>query len=154
MISPMPPLIETIHEDMKRAMRSGETFRRDTLRFLESALKSVAIEKRLALSQLSESDIHAVIRRSIKQREDSAKQYRAGSREELAEKEDREREILSAYMPSAPDSQATRLAVEQAIEETQADSSKELGKVIGVVMKSLPHADGSEVRRIALEILS
>ncbi len=148
----MPNIATTIHEDMKAAMRSGEAFRRDTLRFLESALKNAALEKRVPLSEFSDEDARVVIRRSVKQREDSVAQYRAGGRTELAEKEEREKEILAAYLPAAPDERAVREAVAKAIADTGASSPKDMGKVMGRVMKSLPNASGNDVRRIVEEL--
>lgn len=152
MATPMT-LVETIHENMKEAMRSGDTFRRDTLRFLESALKNAALEKRVPLSQFSDEDVHAVIRRNVKQRDDSAKQYRVGGRIELAEKEEEEKRILSSYLPAAPDATVIREAVQKAISEIGATSAKDMGKVMGIVMKSLPTAPGNDVRNIVSEFL-
>lgn len=149
----MAKLTAVVHEDMKEAMRSGDSFRRDTLRFLESALKNAALEKRMSLSDLSDEDVFTVLRRSVKQREDSARQYRAGDRNELAEKEDQEKSILAAYLPAAPDEGVIRDAVEKAIAETGAISRRDMGKVMGHVMKSLANASGNDVRRITEELL-
>lgn len=149
----MAHLVVTIHEDMKEAMRAGDSFRRDTLRFLESALKNAAIEKRTPLSEFSDEEAYAVIRRSVKQRDDSAAQYRAGGRGELADKEEREKSILASYLPAAPDEEKVREAVARAIVETGATSRKDMGKVMGLVMKSLPNAPGNEVRRMVEELL-
>lgn len=149
----MAKLTVAVHEDMKEAMRSGDSFRRDTLRFLESALKNAALEKRVSLSDLSDEDVFTVLRRSVKQREDSARQYRAGDRNELAEKEDREKSILTAYLPEAPDEGVIRDAVEKAIAETGATSRRDMGKVMGHVMKSLANAPGNDVRRMTEELL-
>lgn len=150
----MANLVATIHEDMKEAMRSGDSFRRDTLRFLESALKNAAIEKRTLLSEFSDEEVHVVIRRSVKQRDDSAAQYRAGGRGELADKEEREKNLLASYLPAAPDEEQVREAVAKAIAEVGATSLKDMGKIMGFVMKSLPNAPGSEVRRMVEEALS
>ena len=106
----MSNLATVIHEDMKRAMRSGDAFRRDTLRFLESALKNAALEKRVPLPEFSDEDAYVVLRRSVKQHEDSVAQYQAGGRTELADKEEREKAILAAYLPAAPDERAVRAA--------------------------------------------
>ena len=149
----MTKLTSAVHEDMKEAMRSGDSFRRDTLRFLESALKNAALEKRMPLSELSDDDVFVVLRRSVKQREDSARQYRAGNRDELAEKEEQEKSILAAYLPVAPDESVIREVVERAIAETGATSRKDMGKVMGLVMKSLVNASGNDVRRITENLL-
>jgi len=150
----MSTITSAIHEDMKEAMCSGDAFRRDTLRLLESALKNVAIEKRRSLSELTDDEVFAVLRRSVKQREESAAQYSAGGRAELAERESREGTLLASYLPAAPDGQTVREAVKKAIEETGAISMKDMGKVMGIVMKALPNASGNDVRRIVEENLS
>lgn len=150
----MALLIETIGSDMKGAMRSGDTLRRDVLRFLVSALKNEALEKRKPLQELSDDEAIAVVRRSVKQRKDSIEQYRSGGREELAEKEQKEKEILEAYLPALPDESVIRAAVEQALRETGATSPRDLGKVMGVAMKLASGAPGDEVRRIVLEQLT
>lgn len=139
---------------MKGAMRSGDTLRRDVLRFLVSALKNEALEKRKPLQELSDDEAIAVVRRSVKQRKDSIEQYRSGGREELAEKEQKEKEILETYLPTLPDESVIRAAVEQALRETGATSPRDLGKVMGVAMKLASGAPGDEVRRIVLEQLT
>lgn len=149
----MTMLTSRIHEDMKESMRSGDSFRRDTLRFLESALKNTALEKRVSLQELSDEDVFAVLRRSVKQREDSAAQYHAGGRSELAEKEDKEKSILALYLPAAPDEQTMRSVIQQTIAETGATSKKDMGKVMGQAMKTLTNASGNDVRRIVEELL-
>lgn len=139
---------------MKGAMRSGDTLRRDVLRFLVSALKNEALEKRKPLQELSDDEAIAVVRRSVKQRKDSIEQYQSGGREELAEKEQKEKEILEAYLPALLDESVIRAAVGQALRETGATSPRDLGKVMGVAMKLASGAPGDEVRRVVLEQLT
>lgn len=134
-------------------MRSGDVFRRDTLRFLESAIKNAAIGKRVPFSEFSDADAQAVIRRGVKEREESALQYRAGGRVELAEKEEKERALLATYLPPAPDPREVRETVERAIAETGANSTKDMGRIMGIVMKKVPNASGNDVRRIVEELL-
>lgn len=150
----MASLIETVQSDMKSAMRSGDTLRRDVLRFLSSVLKNEALEKRKSLSDLSDDEAIAVVRRGVKQRKDSIEQYQSGGREDLAEKERQEKEILESYLPAAPDESVIRAAVENAIHETGAASPRDLGKVMGIAMKLAAGASGDEVRRIAVEQLT
>lgn len=150
----MGTITSSIHEDMKEAMRSGDAFRRDTLRLLESALKNVAIEKRRSLSELTDDEVFAVLRRSVKQREESAAQYLAGGRTDLADQEHREKALLASYLPAAPDEQVVREAVKKAIKEVGATSMKDMGKVMGSVMKTFPNASGNDIRRIVEESIA
>lgn len=89
-------LSERLTNDLKAAMRSGDTERREVLRFLRSAIHNREIELR---QPLTDDDIIAVIQAQIKQRQDSAEVYRKGGREDLAAKEERETQILSEYLP-------------------------------------------------------
>ena len=147
------PLIVTLHEDMKTALRSGDVFRRDTLRFLVSAAKNMALEKRKPVLELSDEEVIVLLRRGMKQREESALQYRSGGRGELAEKEDRERDLIAKYMPALPSGEVIHEGVVKIIAETKASSSKDRGKVMGLAMKSIPNAPGADVRRIVEELL-
>ena len=84
----MTAALETqIQDDMKSAMRAGETLRRDTLRMLIAALKNERIDKG---ADLDEDSVLAVVRRGVKSRKDSAQQYRDAGRDELADKEEAE----------------------------------------------------------------
>lgn len=150
----MESLFERVQGDMKAAMRSGDTIRRDVLRFLVSALKNEALEKRKPLTELLDDEVVAVLRRSVKQRKDSIEQYRSGGREDLAEKEWKEKEILEVYLPAVPDASVIQTAVEAAIRTTNATSPRDLGKVMGVAMKLASGTPGDEVRRIAMEQLA
>lgn len=146
-------IIVTLHEDLKAALRSGDSFRRDTFRFLVSAAKNVALEKRKPVLELSDEEMISLLRRGVKQREESALQYRSGGRAELAEKEDRERELIANYLPASPDEAVIRGAVVKIVAETNASSSKDRGKVMGLAMKSIPNAPGAEVRRMVEKLL-
>lgn len=140
-----------IQDDMKSAMRAGETLRRDTLRMLIAALKNERIDKG---ADLDEDSVLAVVRRGVKSRKDSAQQYRDAGRDELADKEEAEIAVLEGYLPQMLDEAATIAAVEAAIAETGASEKCDLGKVMKAVMaahKGL--VDGKLVNRLAGERL-
>lgn len=90
-------LAERLTDDMKAAMRSGDTERRGVIRYLRSAIHNREIELR---QPLADDEIILVIQTQIKQRQDSAELYRKGGREDLAVKEERENQILSEYLPA------------------------------------------------------
>ena len=148
----MTAALETqIQDDMKSAMRAGETLRRDTLRMLIAALKNERIDKG---ADLDEESVLAVVRRGVKSRKDSAQQYRDAGRDELADKEEAEIAVLEGYLPQMLDEAATIAAVEAAIAETGASEKCDLGKVMKAVMaahKGL--VDGKLVNRLAGERL-
>ena len=148
----MTAALETqIHDDMKSAMRAGETLRRDTLRMLIAALKNERIDKG---ADLDEDSVLAVVRRGVKSRKDSAQQYRDAGRDELADKEEAEIAVLEGYLPQMLDEAATIAAVEAAIAETGASEKCDLGKVMKAVMAAHRGlVDGKLVNRLAGERL-
>ena len=148
----MTAALETqIQDDMKSAMRAGETLRRDTLRMLIAALKNERIDKG---ADLDEDSVLAVVRRGVKSRKDSAEQYRDAGRDELADKEEAEIAVLEGYLPQMLDEAATIAAVEAAIAETGAYEKCDLGKVMKAVMAAHRGlVDGKLVNRLAGERL-
>lgn len=148
-------LYETIGGHLKEAMKSGDTVRRDTLRMLQSAVKNVAIDKRKAPAELSDSEVEDVVRRLVKQRKDSIGQYRAGNREDLAEKEEAELSMLAAYLPQAMPEAELRALVEETLRETGMTSKAQMGQAMGMVMKKVAgRASGDDVRKMVESLLS
>jgi uncharacterized protein YqeY len=147
-------LKQTIISDLKQAMKAGDAPKRDTLRMLDSMIKNTEIEKLKKEEGLNDEEIQAVIGRAIKQRRDSVEQYKSGGREDLAEKEVKEIEILSAYMPEQLGEDKIREIVKAVIAETGAASKADMGKVMGQAMNRLKgQADGNVVKKMAEEEL-
>lgn len=147
-------LKQKILEDLKSAMKAGDTAKRDTLRMLDSMVKNSEIEKKKREEGLSDEEIQEVIARAIKQRKDSASQYASGGREDLAQKENAEIEILSVYMPAQLSDEEARVEVLKIIAEVGAVSKSEIGKVMGKAMTVLKgKVDGNLVKKIAEEKL-
>ena len=148
-------LYQTLGDDLKQAMKAGETFRRDTLRLLQSAVKNVAIDKRVAPAELSDTDVEDVIKRLVKQRKDSITQYRAGNREDLAEKEEEELALLSVYLPEAMGVAELSALVADALKESGLTTKDKMGQAMGGVMKKVAgRASGDDVRRVVESLLS
>ena len=147
-------LREKITSDIKEAMRSGDTLRRDTLRFLDSAIKNYEIEKRKKETGLSDEEILEVIGRSVKQRNDSIQQYVSGGRPELAEKEKAELEILKTYMPKQLSEDEIRKIVKEIISGIGTTIAANMGKIMGQAMgKMKGKADGNIVKKVVSEEL-
>jgi uncharacterized protein YqeY len=147
-------LKEKISNDLKGAMKSGETFRRDVLRLVVSAVKNTEIEKGLREEGLADDEVVSVLSRLVKQRKDSAEQYLKGGRQDLAEKEQQEIELLLTYLPKQLGEEEIKKAVLETIAETEATSQADLGKVMGLAMKKMKgQADGNLVRQIAESLL-
>jgi uncharacterized protein len=136
-------LRETIDNDVKNAMRAGDTRRRDALRLLTAALKQKEVDER---KTLSDADVVAVIEKMIKQRRDSVAQFEQGGRADLVEKENFEIAVLQAYMPAALSDAEIDSAIGEAIAETGAKGPADMGKVMGVLKNRLAgRADMSKV---------
>lgn len=144
--------IEKLQADIKDAMRAKEKERLSTLRMLLSAAKNAQIDNKG--EDLDEEGMVALVRRLIKQRNDSASQYRKGNRLELAEKEEREIEILETYLPAQADEDTVRAAIREFVEAEGLSGPKGIGPVMKAMMQKFgSSADGGTISRLAREIL-
>ncbi len=142
----MSTLKEKIREDLKSAMKAGETEKRDVIRMIDSMIKNVEIEKGKREEGLNDQEVIEVLSRAVKQRKDSANQYLEGGRPELAEKEKGEIEIISAYLPEQLGEEDLKMIVDKVIE---AETEMEMGKLMGKVMAEVKgRADGNLVRQL------
>ncbi|CDM65781.1 GatB/YqeY domain-containing protein [Pyrinomonas methylaliphatogenes] len=116
-----------ILSDMTAAMKSQDALRTSTLRMVKAALTNREIEKG---GELSDDEIIKMLRSLIKQRQEAAEQYERGGRQELADKERAEIEIIESYLPQAATPEEIERAVAEAIAETGATSIRDMGKVM------------------------
>jgi hypothetical protein len=145
-------LEERLVEEMKQAMRSGDKLRLSTIRMIRTALKNKEIETR---TKLDEDEIFRVIQGMVRRGEESVEQFRAGGRMDLVEKETKEMEILKSYLPQSLSQEEILAVIDQSIQENQASSLKDLGKVMKSVMSKLGgKADGKLVNQWVKERLS
>jgi len=136
-------LQEKIDSDLKEAMRAKEAERLSVLRMVKSAIMNVAIEKHGAGGKLADSDAIAVLRKQVKQRQESVAGFEKGGRPELAEKERREIGILSSYLPQPLTAEEVASIVQAAIAESGASSKAQMGQVMKIVNeKAAGRADG------------
>ncbi len=117
-----------IQEDMKSAMRAKEKQRLGTIRLILAAIKQREVDERISLD---DTQVIAVLDKMLKQRRDSLAQYEKAERQDLAEQEAYEIEVIQTYMPQPLSETELSALVETAIKETGAVSLKELGKVMG-----------------------
>jgi uncharacterized protein len=127
-------LKDQIVEDMKAAMRRQEKERLGTIRLIMAALKQREIDERVVLT---DDQILSILNKMIKQRRDSIAQYEAGNRADLAQKEAEEIRVIQGYLPAQLSTAEIDEAVHVAIQETGATSAKDMGKVMGVLKKTL-----------------
>lgn len=148
-------LFAQIGEDLKTAMKSGDAFKRDTLRLLQSAVKNVAIDKRVVPADMADADVEDVLKKLVKQRKDSIAQYQAGNREDLAAQEKQELDLLATYLPEAMPETELQALVKAALDETGITTKDKMGQAMGAVMKKVAgRASGDDVRRVVESLLS
>jgi uncharacterized protein len=144
-----------VDNDFKEAMRARDTMRLNTLRMLKSAIKNAAIEKGGAESILDDAEASAVIRKQIKQRQDSVEGFEKGGRPELAARERAEIGILSAYLPKALSAEAVIALAREAIAEAGATSRQQMGAVMKIATaKAAGRADGKTLSAAVQKLLS
>ena len=146
---------QQLQEDLKQSMLTKDELKKSVLRMLISALTYYEIQKGGAGYTATEEDVMSVLQKEIKQRRDSIEQFTAGNRPELAEKEQKELELLIAYLPAQMSEEEVRKLVKDAITQTNASTPQDMGKVMGALMpKTKGKADGSMVSAIVKEELS
>lgn len=136
-------LLDQIQSDTKDAMRNRDRQRSAALRMLSAALKNAELEEG---KELSEEEQQVVLRRQLKQREESAEAFQKAGRQEQAEHEAAEAEIVRGYLPAPMDPEMLQRIVDQAIEDTGASGMKDMGNAMGRAMElSEGRAEGREL---------
>ena len=145
-------LEERLVEEMKQAMKSNDKARLSTIRMIRTAVKNKEIDLR---NKLDDDEILRVIQGMVRKSEESVEQFKAGGRMDLVEKETKEIEILRSYLPQALSQEDVIRIIDESIQETQASSLKDLGKVMKSVMPKLTgKADGKLINQLVKERLS
>ncbi|HIC39701.1 MAG TPA: GatB/YqeY domain-containing protein [Candidatus Marinimicrobia bacterium] len=145
-------LTEQMQKDMYAAMKNGEKEKAITLRGAYSKLKDKRIDKR---EDLSEQEEIQVIKTLVKQRNEAIEMYTRANRDDLASKEQSEREVLETYLPQMMNEDELKKLINDIIVETDAVAMSDFGKVMPVVMqRSAGKADGKLVQSLVREKLS
>jgi len=163
-------LKEKIKIDLDKSLKSGEKLILSTLRLLYSVIGNKEIEKRTKIvkrkkdltekelikkSQLQDEEIIQVTLSEIKKRKEAILLYKKGKREDLAQKEEKEIEILEKYLPEQISDEELQKLAKETIEKVVASSLKDMGKVMKELMiKVKGRAEGSKVSQIIKELLS
>lgn len=160
-------LKDTLKEDQKTALKSGDSVRRTLIGMVMTSIRNKEIEKRTKLSktvsdpakldtdsQLNEEEIVDVIASEVKRRKDAIAEYEKAGRPELAESEKNEADMLMKYLPEQMSDQELKAIIEATIAETGASGPADMGKLIGAVMPKVKgKADGQRVSAIVKELL-
>ncbi|HIJ60799.1 MAG TPA: GatB/YqeY domain-containing protein [Nitrospirae bacterium] len=136
-------ILAKIDSDLKEALKNKQELRLSTLRLIKASIKNKSIEKQ---SPLSDEEIQALLSGQIKQRKDSIEQYNKAARQDLANKEQQEIDIIKNYLPEELTPQEIDKIIESAIRESKATNSSDIGKVMKIIMpKVRGKADGKYV---------
>ncbi len=151
----MSNLTAQINDDLKAAMKARDSATLTLLRALSSAFKYAAIERGGAGTALDPAEALAVVRKQVKQRQDSVASFREGNREDLAAREEAEIAILEKYLPAAMSPEELSALVESCIAEAGATSKKEMGAVMKLVQeRAAGRADGKVLSQEVMKRLS
>ena len=145
-------LEERLVVEMKQAMKSSDKIRLSTIRMIRSALKNKEIDLR---KKLEDEDIVKVIQTMMRRGEESVEQFETGGRMDLVEKEKSEIEIMKSFLPQPLSQEEVLKIIDQSIQETQASSLKDMGKVMKSVMPKIGgKADGKLINQLVKNRLS
>lgn len=146
-------LLDRLNQDMKQAMRNKEKEELATIRMLKASLQNEALK--LGKDELSEEEELAVLSRELKQRKDSLQEYENAGRNDLAEKSEREIELIQSYMPDQLSEEELDEIVQETINEVGATSKSDMGQVMSAIMPKVKgKADGSQVNQLVQKHLS
>jgi len=145
-------LEKTIENDVKTAMKKRDGIKVSALRLLRSEINNLRLTE--SKKEITDRDVIKIIQRQIKQRKDSIQQFQKGKRLDLAEKEKKEMEILSEYLPKQLSDDELKEIINQTISELGVTDKKGGGQVIKSVMeKTTGKAEGKRVSTLVFQIL-
>ena len=145
-------LKEKLLAEMKEALRSKDTLRLNTIRSVVSAIKNQEIDRR---KDLEEDEILTLVTREVKKRKEASALFKEGGRTDLMEKENREMEILQAYLPEQVSEEDLRKRIQEVIAETGAEGMKDFGKIMKVLVPEFKgKADNAVIKELAGDYLN
>jgi uncharacterized protein len=147
-------LLDRINVDFKTAMKSGDKVKLETLRMLRAALKEKEIALRGTEKELSDEDVISTLATAVKKRRESIEEFTKAGRSDRAEEEQKELNILREYLPAQLSEDEIKARVLAVIQQTGADSMKDMGKVMSAVMTNVKgRVDGKVVQNLVKQIL-
>lgn len=140
-------LKEQLKQDTNEASKSGDTQKRDILRMMQAAIKQIEIDDQVTLD---DAGVLQVLTKQAKQRRESIAEYSKAGRDDLVGQEEYELGIIETYLPQMMSKREIEVLVKQAIADTGATSSKDMGKVMG---KLMPQVQGKADGRLVNEVV-
>ncbi|APC48220.1 GatB/YqeY domain-containing protein [Virgibacillus halodenitrificans] len=146
-------LLEQLNQDMKQAMKNKDKETLSVIRMVKASLQNESIK--LGKDSLTEDEELTILSREVKQRKDSLQEFKSAGRDDLVEKLEREINILQEYMPKQLTTEELEAIVQSTIQEVNATSKKDMGKVMSAVMPKVKgKADGSQINEIVQKQLN
>ena len=140
-----------IEEKLNSALKAKDKNTYPTLRLIISAIKDAEIAKRSkGVKEIADSDINAILKKMVKQRNESCEVYKKAGRDELLESELKEMEIINAFLPTQLSEEETKKICQETIKSVGASSTKDMGKVMGALKAK--HADTIDFSKVSLII--
>ena len=148
----MKNIIDSLKQDLKEALKAQHNVKKSVYRFILSAIHNEEIK---IGKQLSDEEVMKLLIKQAQQRKDSIEAFTNAKRSDLVDKESEELEIISKYLPEQISEEKIKELSQKAIQETNAESVKDLGKIMPILMKQLGgQADGKTVNKIVMELLN
>ena len=145
-------LTDTLRKDMFQAIKDGKKDESEILKMALASIKNAQIE---VDEELTDKDIQKILRSEVKKIKDSIEQFEKMGRDDLVAREIIQLETIQSYLPQPMSEDEVRKIVEAKVKELNAESMRDMGKVMGVVMKELEgKTDGNTVKDIVQDILS
>ena len=145
---------QQLQDELKQAMKDQDELRKSVLRMLLSAITYYEIQKGGAGYEATDEDVLSVIDKQVKQRKDSIEQFEKAGRQELADKEKEEMDMLQKYLPEQMSEEDLRTVVKETIAQMGSVTIADMGKIMGMVMPKVKgKADGNVVGKIVREEL-
>jgi len=145
-------LKDRLNEDLKTAMREKNIVKRDSIRAINTMIKQIEVDERRVLDN---TDIFKLIQKGIKQREEAIAQYSAASRDDLVQKEKEQLDIFMQYLPKQLSDDELENKMKEIINEVNAASLKDMGKVMGTASKKFAGiADGKRINEMVKKLLA
>ena len=139
-------------DDLKQAMKAGDTVKRSTIRMALAAIHNAEIAKQ---AELEEGDVLGIVVKEVRQRQESIEAFKQGGRQDLVNQEEAEMAVLKEYLPQQMSREEVAAAAAKVIEEVGAQGPKDKGKVMSQLMPQLKgKADGREINAIVTELLA
>ena len=144
-------LKERLKVDLKDAMRAKQIVKRDSIRAINTMIKQIEVDQRV---DLDDNEVIKLIQSGIKKREESIAQYKAASRDDLVQKEQEQIDIFKEYLPKQLEDSELEEIIKQIIEQTEATSMKDMGKVMKIAQEKIGgSADGKRISSMVKKLL-